>query len=192
MSPCSNSTSPGAHTPLEKFLCPPELPFAVIGAMLLISLSVNIFFCVSKCRSGKETRQRQSPRQMEDNPIYGNVMYKTYTSLLTDADPPHSSFSSSSVTDQQRITSNAQYTPQDCYANLSLKPPRPQSGRSSPLMQSSDVVQSEASPEAEKEDEGNTDTSANTSDLYASVQTQRTKTVDTTDTGESMDYANHL
>lgn len=73
---------------------------------------------------------------------------------------------------------------------MSLKAPRPQSGRSSPQIQYSDVVHLEESTESEKDDEGNTDALSTMSDLYASVQTQRAKTVDTADGGEG--YANHL
>lgn len=79
---------------------------------------------------------------------------------------------------------------QDCYANLTLKPPRPHSGRTSPQIQYSDVVQLEELPESPKADEGNTDAVSTMSDLYASVQTQRTKAVNTADDGEG--YANHL
>lgn len=78
---------------------------------------------------------------------------------------------------------------QDCYANLTLKALKPQSGRSSPQVQYSDVVQLEEPSVSEKE-EGNTDAVSVMSDLYASVQTQRTKTVNTAENGE--DYANHL
>lgn len=123
-----------------------------------------------------------SPRHMEDNPIYGNINY-----MGTRVEPPQSS-----LRDQQRVTSDSQSKPQDCYANLTLKPPRPQSGRSSPQIQYSDVVQLDVAvpPESEKEDDGNTDGVSIMSDLYASVQTQQTKKVNTADTGE--DYANHL
>lgn len=119
---------------------------------------------------------------MEDNPIYGNINY-----MGTRVEPPQSS-----LRDQQRVTSDSQSKPQDCYANLTLKPPRPQSGRSSPQIQYSDVVQLDVAvpPESEKEDDGNTDGVSIMSDLYASVQTQQTKKVNTADTGE--DYANHL
>lgn len=79
---------------------------------------------------------------------------------------------------------------QECYANLSLKAPRLQSGRSSPQIQYSDVVHLEEPTESEKDDEGNMDALSTMSDLYASVQTQRAKTVDTADGGEG--YANHL
>ncbi|XP_018554536.1 T-cell receptor-associated transmembrane adapter 1 [Lates calcarifer] len=190
MSSCCNGTSPNG------FLCSVNhvwMVFGAIGMVLFISLSWNIFCCVSKCYSGKGTcrRRRQSPRQMEDNPIYGNISYtQTSMTLYTESDRPHSSLSSSSLRDQHRVNSNSQSKAQDCYANLTLKPPRPQSGRSSPQIQYSDVVQLEVQPESEKEDEGHTDTVSTMSDLYASVQTQRTKTVDLADTGE--DYANHL
>ena len=79
---------------------------------------------------------------------------------------------------------------QDCYANLSLKPPRLQSGRSSPQIQYSDVVHLGLPPDSEKEDEHNADAVSTMSDLYASVQTQRVKMVNSANTGE--DYANHL
>lgn len=115
---------------------------------------------------------------MEDNPIYGNISYmQTSTTLLNEADP-------------QRVNYDPQSKTQDCYANLTLKPPRLQSGRSSPQIQYSDVVQLDETQDSEKEDEGNTDAVSTMSDLYASVQTQRTKTVDTADGGEG--YANHL
>lgn len=85
---------------------------------------------------------------------------------------------------------SSQSKTQDCYANLALKPPRLQSGRSSPQIQYSDVVQLEVPLEAEKQDEGNNDGAAPAlSDLYASVPSHRVK-VNTADTGE--DYANHL
>ncbi|XP_034442675.1 uncharacterized protein LOC117762246 [Hippoglossus hippoglossus] len=163
-------------------LCQRQWLFGGIGAMLAVSLSVNIFCCVSKCCRGKGTcgRKSRSQRQMEENPIYGNI--QTDGPSFREDDPPHSS-----VRDRQRTK------PQDFYANLSLKPPRPQSGRSSPQIQMySDVVQleTEVAPEPEKEDEGNTDVVSTMSDLYASVQTQRTKMFVTADTGE--DYANHL
>ncbi|XP_070815730.1 signaling threshold-regulating transmembrane adapter 1-like [Chaetodon trifascialis] len=121
---------------------------------------------------------------MEENPIYGNISYmQTSTTLLNKADAPHSR-------DQQRVTSDSQSRTQDCYANLTLKAPRQQAGRSSPQIQYADVVQLEEPSESGKEDEGNTDALSTMSDLYASVQTQRTKTVDTADDGEG--YANHL
>lgn len=86
----------------------------------------------------------------------------------------------------------AQAQTQDCYANLTLKPPMPQSGRSYPQVQYSDVVHlEEASEPTMEEGEGDsTDVLSTVSDLYASVQTQRTKNLDTAVEGEG--YANHL
>ncbi|KAL3058882.1 hypothetical protein OYC64_010929 [Pagothenia borchgrevinki] len=157
---------------------PYQLLFWVISAMLVLSIALNIFCWVSKCCSGKglckqRTRRRLSSRQMEDNPIYGNIgLITTSTALFTAVDP------------------TSQSSTQDCYANLTLKPPRQQSGRSSPQIQYSDVVHLEQPSESEKEDEGKPDFVSNVSDLYASVQNQRTKTVNPADSGE--DYANHL
>ncbi|XP_065810956.1 uncharacterized protein [Labrus bergylta] len=120
-------------------------------------------------------RQRRGARQMEDNPIYGNLGHmQTNTALFTETDP------------LRRVNSDSQ----DCYANLTLKPPRLQSGRSSPQIQFSDMVHLEEHLESEKEDEPSTDVVSTLSDLYASVQTQRTKTVHLADSGE--EYANHL
>lgn len=95
---------------------------------------------------------------------------------------------------QQAIT-------QDCYANLSLKPPATQSGRSSPQVQYSDVVHADSTAqparEVEKEEEegrreeaDSTDVMSIVSDLYASVPTQRSKTIDPAVEGD--EYANHL
>ncbi|KAM7005959.1 signaling threshold-regulating transmembrane adapter 1-like [Tautogolabrus adspersus] len=165
------------------FLCMPIYPhllFGIISIFLLLSLCMNIFCCVSKCCSGKSTcqpmkRRRRGPRQMEDNPIYGNLGHmQTNTVLFAETDP------------LRRVNSDSQ----DCYANLTLKPPRLQSGRSSPQIQFSDVVLLEEPLESEKEDEPSTDVVSTFSDLYASVQTQRTKTVHLADSGE--EYANHL
>ncbi|XP_030276020.1 signaling threshold-regulating transmembrane adapter 1-like [Sparus aurata] len=182
---------------IQKPTAPPDLwcknptihaLLGVLGTLLLLSLFWNIFCCVSRCRSGngmcpKRKRQRSS-RQMEDNPIYGNISYmQTGLTLLTETDPPHSR-------DQSRVNYDSQSKTQECYANLSLKAPRLQSGRSSPQIQYSDVVHLEEPTESEKDDEGNTDALSTMSDLYASVQTQRAKTVDTADGGEG--YANHL
>ncbi|KAM3620842.1 uncharacterized protein V6R79_002804 [Siganus canaliculatus] len=164
--------------------------FIVFGLVLLLSLSLNIFFCLSGCCSGKEKsnrrkRQRQSVRQMEENPIYGNLTcMDTSLALYTEADATHSR-------DQQRDGHNSQSISQDCYANLTLKAPRVQSGASSPQIQYSDAVELEELPHPEKEEEAHPDTADTLSDLYASVQTQRTKTIHTSaDDGEG--YANHL
>lgn len=192
MESCCNGTREGGST----FFCKPlnvQLLIGGIGTILVLSLFWNIFCCVSKCCSAGEgrckprTRRRQSSRQMEDNPIYGNISYmQTSMTLFTGADPQYAS----SVRDQHRVNSESQSKTQDCYANLTLKPPGPQSGRSSPQIQYSDVVHLEEQLESEKEDEGNADALSTMSDLYASVQNQRTKTIDTADSGEG--YANHL
>ncbi|XP_071373922.1 signaling threshold-regulating transmembrane adapter 1-like [Centroberyx affinis] len=166
---------------------------AVVSAMLVLSLCWNIICCVAKLCSGsyKGTdllpRVRGSVREMEDNPIYGNVNY-----IQTRVDPVDPPISSSSQMDQQSVhcDSQSQSKTQDCYANLALKPPLPQSGRSSPKIHYSDVVQLLEALEPEKEPAGDTDTVSTLSDLYASVQTQRTKTLDTAVTGDG--YANHL
>ncbi|XP_077948335.1 uncharacterized protein LOC144388941 isoform X2 [Gasterosteus aculeatus] len=126
---------------------------------------------------------RQSPQQMQDNPIYGNISYtQSSTTLCIGGDPQPSS----SMRDQHRVNSESQ----DCYANLTVKAPRSQSGQVSSLTHYSDVVHLVELPESENEDEGNTDTVTTISDLYASVQSQRTKTVDTANSAEA--YANHL
>ncbi|XP_033483585.2 uncharacterized protein LOC117257470 [Epinephelus lanceolatus] len=192
MESCCNGTREGGSA----FFCKPlnvQLLIGGIGAILVLSLFWNIFCCVSKCCSAGEgrckprTRRRRSSRQMEDNPIYGNISYmQTSMTLFTGADPQYAS----SVRDQHRVNSESQSKTQDCYANLTLKPPGPQSGRSSPQIQYSDVVHLEEQLESEKEDEGNADALSTMSDLYASVQNQRTKTIDTADSGEG--YANHL
>ncbi|KAM7422311.1 hypothetical protein PAMA_010398 [Pampus argenteus] len=130
----------------------------------------------------------QSTRHMEDNPIYGNLNFtQTGMTAFTEDEPAHSSLSSSSKRDEQRVNSDSQSKTQECYANLSLKTSRPLSGHRSPLIQYSDVVHLE---ESVKDDEDNTDAASTLSDLYASVQTQRTKTIDTAESGEG--YANHI
>ncbi|XP_078139825.1 uncharacterized protein LOC144539348 [Centroberyx gerrardi] len=162
---------------------------AVVSVMLVLSLCWNTICCVAKLCSGTVLlpRVRRSVREMEDNPIYGNVNYK-----VTRVDPVDPPISSSSQRDQQSVhcDSQSQSKTQDCYANLALKPPKPQSGRSSPKIHYSDVVQLLEALEPEKEPAGDTDTVSTLSDLYASVQTQRTKTLDTAVTGDG--YANHL
>ncbi|KAM9408674.1 signaling threshold-regulating transmembrane adapter 1-like isoform 2-T2 [Pholidichthys leucotaenia] len=173
------------------------LTITLLGIMLVISLMCNIFGCASKYCSGKRRSQlrkaqSQSSRQMEENPIYGNLHY-TESSLYTESDPPHSSFSSTSVRDPCRVNSDSLSKNQECYANLTLKAPRLQSGCSSTLMQGLDVIlleePREEAQELEKEDDGNADITSTMSDLYASVQT-RTKIIESAGSGE--DYANHL
>ncbi|KAF3689698.1 Signaling threshold-regulating transmembrane adapter 1 [Channa argus] len=196
MADCVNWTSSDGWN----FYCMPfnlQLLLGVISTMLVLSLSWNILCCMSRFFSEKGTcrpklGRRRSPRQMEENPIYGNISYmQTSTTVYTEVDPHNSPSGSSSLRDPQEVNRNPQSKTQDCYANLTLKPPRVQTGRTSPQIQYSDVVHiEEPSVVSEKEDEGNTDAVSTMSDLYASVQTQRTKTVDTADNGE--DYANHL
>lgn len=87
-----------------------------------------------------------------------------------------------------------QGNPQECYANLTLKAPRVQSGRSSPQIQYSDIIQVEGPSESEREDEDCAEGASIVSDLYASVQTQRLKTINPAGEGEGegKGYANHL
>lgn len=128
---------------------------------------------------------------MEENPIYGNISYtQADVGVYTEAELPRLSLSSSSLRNPQRLVTDSQYNKQDCYANLTLKAPRVQSGASSPHINYSDTVILEEPTESEREDEGNTDAVSTVSDLYASVQTQRSKTVVPAKEGE--DYANHL
>lgn len=84
----------------------------------------------------------------------------------------------------------SQQNAQECYANLTLKAPRVQSGRSSPQIQYSDIVLVGDPPESEREDDGSAEGASVVSELYASVQTQRVKTVGPEGEGEG--YANHL
>lgn len=160
-----------------------HLVFWTISILLLLSLFLNFFCCMSKLCPGKLTcqqrkRQRRAPRQMEENPIYGNLGYmQTNTATYTDVN-------------LQRVTSDPQSKSQDCYANLTLKSARQQPGCSSSQIHFSEEVLQEEPLELEKDDEPCTDTVSTLSDLYASVQTQRTKTIQPADSGE--EYANHL
>ncbi|KAL6111653.1 sit1 [Pungitius sinensis] len=120
---------------------------------------------------------------MQDNPIYGNIIYSPSSTTLTIGGDPQPA---SSMRDQHRVNSESQ----DCYANLTVKAPRSQSGQVSSLTQYPEAVYLVEQPDSEMKDEGNPDTVSTVSDLYASVQNQRTKTVQTADSGEG--YANHL
>lgn len=114
---------------------------------------------------------------MEDNPIYGNLGYMQTSTV--------------SITEYvSGVTSDSQSKSQDCYANLTLKPARLQPGCSSSQIRFSEEVLLEEPLEPEKDDEPCTDAVSTLSDLYASVQTQRTKTLHPVDSGE--EYANHL
>ncbi|XP_032405924.1 signaling threshold-regulating transmembrane adapter 1 isoform X1 [Xiphophorus hellerii] len=172
----------------------------VLCTVLALSLLFNIACCLSKICSGKgrcqcRKRRSRSSRQMEDNPIYGNLSYMdANVAVYTDPAPLHSSLSSSSLRIAHRVHPDSQSKSQECYANLTLKPPRPQSGRISPQIQVSDIVHLEKpeEPEEEETEEPVTidDAVSTMSDLYASVQTQRAKLVDSADGEEG--YANHL
>ncbi|RXM94513.1 hypothetical protein EOD39_17910 [Acipenser ruthenus] len=84
---------------------------------------------------------------------------------------------------------------QDCYANLQLKAPKPQSGRSSPQIQYSDVVtlpRVKLGPESvwsqtHEPAHPAEDTTSLHSDLYASVESERVKAI-----SENKDYANRI
>ncbi|CAB1353919.1 unnamed protein product, partial [Coregonus sp. 'balchen'] len=167
---------------------------AVVCTMLVFSVCWIIICCIATQCTDKGKiflpRFRRSlslrVRDMEDNPIYGNISY-TQTRDLP--------LSSSSVRDRQvKSGSQAPSKGQDCYANLTLKAPKLVSGRSSPQPQIkySDVVTLQGPQEAEKVTvaNNNADSVSVLSDLYASVQTDRTKTLDTADGNDG--YANHV
>ncbi|KAM4587781.1 uncharacterized protein PAE49_002216 [Odontesthes bonariensis] len=194
MGGCCNETQPNGFV-FSNLPMGTQAIAMVLWIMLGLSLFCNILFCVSKFCSGKgmcrlRAKRSQSSRHMEDNPIYGNINYtQTSVGVYSEANPPPSSLSSLSLRNPPRVNPDSQTKNQDSYANLALKAPRVQSGRSSPQIQYSDVVHLEEPAEAERDD-GNTDAVSILSDLYASVQTQRTKIMDTVDDGEG--YANHL
>ncbi|XP_069035756.1 signaling threshold-regulating transmembrane adapter 1-like [Lepisosteus oculatus] len=161
---------------------------AVIAAVFILSLCWNVLCCISQYSAdgGKKflPRFRRSfslkLKDMEDNPIYGNINY-----TQSRVDPQ---LNSSDMNNSQTLKGLAQGRAgrQDCYANLQLKAPKPSSGRSSPQIQYSDVVTLprvtgavEMVPE--------TDTASLHSDLYASVESERNKAL-----GVNKDYANRL
>ncbi|XP_036007785.1 uncharacterized protein LOC118567238 [Fundulus heteroclitus] len=172
----------------------------VLSSALAISLLLNLACCLSKICSRKgrckcRRKRSRSSRQMEDNPIYGNLNYMDPSvAVYTEAAPLHPSLSSSSLRNPQRVNPDSKSKNQECYANLTLKAPRPQSGRISPQIPPLDMVHSEVleePEEAETEEQVTIDDAVSTmSELYASVQTQRAKMVDTGDGEEG--YANHL
>ncbi|XP_068599090.1 signaling threshold-regulating transmembrane adapter 1-like [Brachionichthys hirsutus] len=175
------------HADVRSSSCDPfpmQVLFGVTCTLLVISLSWNIYWGVSRC-SEKGTcqskdRQRQSLRRMEENPIYGNLSYmQTSMPSFTATDPPPAS----------GVDSDSQPN-QDCYANLTLKAPRLQSVHSSPQTQYSDVFQLAKLPESPPDAEDSTEDVPPMSDLYASVQTQRSKVI-VPSVGEQ-EYANHL
>ncbi|KAI1891050.1 hypothetical protein AGOR_G00159900 [Albula goreensis] len=165
---------------------------AIITSLLVLSLCWNILCCVGTyCTDrGKKflPRFRRSLslrlKDMEDNPIYGNISY-----TQTRVDLP---VTSSAAGDHQKVKSNSQvsYKRQDCYANLQLKVPKPASGRSSPQIQYSDVMtlpRAQKGAEPEEEPVAEADSASLHSDLYASVDSQRNKAL-----ANNEDYANHV
>ncbi|KAG5836354.1 hypothetical protein ANANG_G00253680 [Anguilla anguilla] len=168
------------------------LLLAIVCTALLLSVCWNILCCISKyCTdSGKKflPRFRRSLslrlKDMEDNPIYGNISY-----TQTRVDLPVASSASS---DHQKMKGASQgpYKSQDCYANLHLKVPMPASGRSSPQIQYSDVVtlpRAQAGAALGEEPATEEDSASLHSDLYASVESQRNKAL-----ANNEDYANHI
>ncbi|KAM4613066.1 uncharacterized protein ACJ7VT_011251 [Polymixia lowei] len=157
----------------------------IVSVMLVFSLCWNICSCVSKfCSENGEIilpkfRRSLNVREMEDNPIYGNITY-----IQTEVDPP---ISSSSVRGHPSIEFDVQSIDQDFYANLDLKAPKPQIGGGSPKIQYSDVDTLLGPMETEKAAADNIDTVSTLSDLYASVQTKCIKLLDSGD-----GYANHI
>ncbi|KAJ7999754.1 hypothetical protein DPEC_G00197700 [Dallia pectoralis] len=186
-----------SHTTVFTVFCGSSalwIQLVVVSLILLFSVCWNILCCIAThCTDKGKTflpRFRRSLslrlRDMEDNPIYGNISY-----TQTRIDFP---VNSSSVRDRQvRSVFQAPSKGQDCYANLTLKAPKLTSGRSSPnpKIEYSDVVTVQGSQEVEMENSANnTDTISVFSDLYASVQTDPTKTLGTVDNNDG--YANHV
>ncbi|XP_028855113.1 uncharacterized protein LOC114801233 [Denticeps clupeoides] len=163
---------------------------AVVTSLLVLSLCWNILCCVgNRCADKGKVflplfRRSISlkRREMEDNPIYGNITYTQSTELVRHPTIPHDPKRAKSTV---KKLSNAR----DCYANLTLKVPKPESGRGSPVaqIQYSDVV----SVPREQDVDTTTDIADNTSllsDLYASVDNKlKTTALDSTE-----DYANHF
>ncbi|KAJ8259268.1 hypothetical protein COCON_G00182800 [Conger conger] len=165
----------------------------IVCTVLVLSVCWNILCCISKhCTDrGKEflPRFRRSLslrlKDMEDNPIYGNISYSQ-----TRVDVP---VASSTTGDHQKMKAapQAAYKRQDCYANLQLKVPKMASGRSSPQIQYSDVVSLPRplaqGAELTEEPATGADSASLHSDLYASVESQRNKAL-----ANNEDYANHI
>ncbi|RVE72735.1 hypothetical protein OJAV_G00040870 [Oryzias javanicus] len=200
---CNNT-----ETKVWNFGCYPfvaRLVFWVLCALLFFSAILNFICCIMKFKSGKlmcvkvrksfhlfGSRSSQASYQMEDNPIYGNLNYmQTSVGVYTESQPCCSSLSPPSLGNLQRVASDPQSKNQDCYANLTLKVPRQKAECASPQPQFSQEASLEDPTESEREDnEENPDAVSTVSDLYASVQTQRAKTIDSADGRE--EYANHL
>ncbi|KAJ8401295.1 hypothetical protein AAFF_G00385260 [Aldrovandia affinis] len=165
---------------------------AVISTVLVLTVCWNILCCIAKyCTDrGKRflPRFRRSLslrlKDMEDNPIYGNISY-----TQNRVDLP-SATNAAGETQKMKAASQVSYKRQDCYANLQLKVPKPASGRSSPQIQYSDVVtlpRAQAGAELGEEPAVEADSTSLQSDLYASVESQRNKAL-----ANNESYANHV
>ncbi|XP_047664982.1 signaling threshold-regulating transmembrane adapter 1-like isoform X2 [Tachysurus fulvidraco] len=154
---------------------------AAIAVLLLLSFCCNILCCVQKRLTAKGKRFlprfRRSVslknREMEENPIYGNI---TYTHTHSD--------------DKQEVESPGKLSSaRECYANLSLRAPKPSGGRVSPLskIQYSDVLV--ICEDQEEKNEEDKDSCSGLSDLYASVDAERMKSKKE---HSNEPYANHV
>ncbi|KAF6735732.1 hypothetical protein FQA47_024848 [Oryzias melastigma] len=149
--------------------------FYVLCVALGLSLIQNIittFICVSAKRKHKlKNREWRTLREMEDNPIYGNLdQMETSEALYTEDEPIHASVGSIPSMNPQEVRSDSQ----DCYANLHLKAKK-QSKHSPPRNQDAGVVPLEE-PEPTREGDGDrvgTNAVSAVSDLYASVKNRR-------------------
>ncbi|KAJ8259560.1 hypothetical protein GJAV_G00170840 [Gymnothorax javanicus] len=168
------------------------LLLAIILTALVLSVCWNILCCLDRlCTDRGKTflpRFRRSLslrlKDMEDNPIYGNISY-----TQTRVDLPATS---STTGDQKKMKTASQvsHKRQDCYANLQLKVPKPASGRSSPQIQYSDIVtlpRPQVGAEPEEEPATEPDSTSLLSDLYASVDSQRNKAI-----ANNEEYANQI
>ncbi|KAM9799400.1 uncharacterized protein ACBT44_015792 isoform 2-T2 [Syngnathus typhle] len=134
------------------------------------------------------SRQSQSVQQMSDNPIYGNVScMQTSATAISEINPSRLTVSSSSLHDPLSPSPDSQPRSPDCYANLDLKSSKNKSACSSPLVEYSAVFQSDALGEKDKK---NAHSDTTVMDVYASVQTKRTKTGDNADIAQY--YANRV
>ncbi|XP_060765957.1 signaling threshold-regulating transmembrane adapter 1-like [Neoarius graeffei] len=156
---------------------------AAVTVLLLLSFCCNVLCYVQKRLAAKGKRFlprfRRSvslkEREMEENPIYGNI---TYTNAHSD--------------DKQEVESPTEpfSSARDCYANLSLKAPKPSApGRASPLsqIQYSDVLMICEEPEEKNLEDK--DSCSGFSDLYASVDAERVKSKRE---HSNEPYANHV
>ncbi|XP_076838250.1 uncharacterized protein LOC143483278 [Brachyhypopomus gauderio] len=160
----------------SKELC---IVFGVVSGMLIFSLCWNILCCIQKhwTATGKAFLpcfRKSLKRNMEDNPIYGNITYRQ-----------------TRYNKEEECPSETPSSGRECYANLTLKVPKSASGRSSPVSQIQ-YSEMKAVSEATAEQEDNTqekDTCSIMSDLYASVDMEhiRRKKHDSNEA-----YANHV